>query len=341
VAARFARVAQIGFGVLAAVGAAGLLASCRTSKSRAAAAAALLAAIALDVRQSGAAPAFHPELPHPPVEEFLKAMETGGPILHLPLYHQPGDSRFMFASLAHFKPIVNGITSYVPTRHRALADRLGERPVPPGTMEILEEWPASIIVAHEHALPLATMASTMDFLEEGVRSGALSPPLRLPHKGGDDWVFGVVAVRGERAWPPERGDPIANAAMFHERATRAPRFPSFAEGEFPAAIDEPAELSERRGPLFVRGWSQDEAGPGEIVEIRVDRDRRAPSSLARVPRPDVAHAVPRLGACERAGYEAILPFLPGDDGRHELVVVFRSSSGMLRTLRRTFTWLSE
>jgi hypothetical protein len=341
VAARFARVATIGFGLLAAVGAAGLLARCRSARTRAAAVAALLAATAFDVRQSGAAPAFHPEIPAPPVELFFKDANTGGPILHLPLYHQPGDSRFMFASLAHFEPIVNGITSYVPAPHAALAERLQQRPIPADTRSVLESWPVGVIVAHEHALPLGITASTMDFLEDGLGSGALSGPLWFPHKGGDDWVFGVRKVRGDKPWPAGGGDPAANATTLREHVRAAPRYSSFEEGEFPAAIDEPAEFFVNRGPLHVRGWSQDGSGPGEIVEIRLGRDRRAPSSFVRAPRPDVARAVPALGSCEHAGYDAVLPFLPGDDGEHELVVVFRSSQGLLRTLRRPFTWLGE
>src|SRR5262249_305337 len=154
-----------GLGLLAAAGAAGLLALCRTRSARAVAVATLALAIAFDVRQSGAAPAFHPESRPSPAEAFLRAAQTGGPILHLPLYHQPGDSRCMLRSMAHWKPIVNGITSYVPARHAALAQRLAARPIGPDTMGLLEKWPVGTIVVHEHELPLASTASTMDFLE--------------------------------------------------------------------------------------------------------------------------------------------------------------------------------
>jgi hypothetical protein len=88
----------------------------------------------------------------------------------------------------------------------------------------------------------------------------------------------------------------------------------------------------------VRGWSQTPGAPGEIVEIRIDRDRRARASFARTPRPDVAAVLPALGSCAEAGYEARFPMLPGDDGAHDLHVVFRSADGRMRTISSTFEW---
>ncbi|MCL4810135.1 MAG: hypothetical protein KJ062_20440, partial [Thermoanaerobaculia bacterium] len=58
-----------------------------------------------------------------------------------------------------------------------------------------------------------------------------------------------------------------------------------------------------------------------------------------VPRPDVARALPGLGPCESAGFEATFPFQPGDEGRREIRAVFRSPDGRHRVYPvRTFTW---
>jgi hypothetical protein len=48
--------------------------------------------------------------------------------------------------------------------------------------------------------------------------------------------------------------------------------------------------------------------------------------------------LPVLGSCAQAGYEARFPILPGDDGTHDIRVVFRSADGRMRTLSRTFEW---
>lgn len=134
------------------------------------------------------------------------------------------------------------------------------------------------------------------------------------------------------------------ARLFLEHADSYPAIGRFEDSGFPASIDEPAEGRIVHGDLRVSGWSQT-AGEAEapgvsaaIVEIRIDRDRRARASFARTPRPDVAAALPALGSCAEAGYVAAFPMLPGDVGRHDLRVVFRAADGRMRTLSRSFEW---
>src|SRR5262249_22670775 len=117
-AARFAFVAQIGIGLLAAAGLQRLLER-RIGPWRGPALAGAVALAAFDEHQTARLVA-KPETPPPPVEMLLARIDTGGPILHLPLYDRSYDSRYLFGSLAHFKPVVNGSLSYVPRRHREL-----------------------------------------------------------------------------------------------------------------------------------------------------------------------------------------------------------------------------
>ena len=124
----------------------------------------------------------------------------GGPILHLPLHLAPPDARVLYASLVHFKPVVNGTLSYIPQRNVDLAETLWKVPIPEGTLERIERWPVGTIVFHEHAMPLSNVAPTLRFLESARAAGRLSSPLRFPHAGGTDWVFGVVRVRGDGGW---------------------------------------------------------------------------------------------------------------------------------------------
>jgi hypothetical protein len=63
------------------------------------------------------------------------------------------------------------------------------------------------------------------------------------------------------------------------------------------------------------------------VTVLVDGELRTPSRAARVPRPDVAAAIPSLGDCSGAGYESRFAFEPGDEGTHEVLVIFRSRDG--------------
>jgi len=66
---------------------------------------------------------------------------------------------------------------------------------------------------------------------------------------------------------------------------------------------------------------------------------RTPDAFRRVPRPDVARAIPRLGDCGTAGYEAEFDFQKGDEGRREIRAVFRAADGRYRYYPlRTFDW---
>ena len=333
---RFGCVAQIGFGLLAGAGCAVLLERARSRGARAFLAAALAVGIAADLRQTVRF-GFRPELPYPPVEEFLARSDTGGPILHLPLYHSPGDVRWTFSSLAHFKPIVNGFASYVPPRNQELAATLASENIPGGTLALLANWPVGALVLHEHALPLDRLRPTMELAAAGLRAGALEGPYRFDHRGGDDWVFFFRHARPAGA-TADGGATARDKELFLEHVAAAPRVRRFEDAQFPASIDEPSGGQVVHGELKVRGWSQTPGAPGEIVEIRIDRDRRARAFFARTPRPDVAAVLPALGSCAEAGYEARFPMLPGDDGAHDLHVVFRSADGRMRTISLTFEW---
>jgi hypothetical protein len=298
----------------------------------------LLVAIAADVRQKQPFEA-RPE-PTPPVERYLAVTETGGPILHLPLHHAPPDARILLASTAHFKPVVNGTLSYLPKRSVDLAETLWRSPIPEGTFERIERWPVGTIVVHEHWLPLANVSPTLRFLGRALGEGRLGAPLRFLHGGGTDWVFGVTAVRGPGPLPsPEPFGGREDLEGFRRTVYSFPAFDGNEDSGIPASIDAPLEGATVTGDLAIVGWSQEERGACPVVEISIDGDRREPGRVVRSPRPDVAAAVPRLGDCASAGYEARLAFLPDDEGRHDLRVVFRSASGSVRTLSRSFTWL--
>jgi len=104
------------------------------------------------------------------------------------------------------------------------------------------------------------------------------------------------------------------------------------DNDLPVSVDGPGEGEEVRGALFVRGWCQ-ELGGGRIEpsEFRIDGTRFRPTELRRVPRPDVAAALPRVGDASSAGYEATFADLGLDEGRHRLTVTFQTPDGRRRT----------
>jgi hypothetical protein len=95
------------------------------------------------------------------------------------------------------------------------------------------------------------------------------------------------------------------------------------------SIDGPAEGAEVRGTLLVSGWAR---VPEQdlTVQVLLDGVERMPAELRRTSRLDVEAAVPGLGSCATAGYEARVVLGPEDAGAHYLAVVFRSRDGSER-----------
>ncbi len=93
------------------------------------------------------------------------------------------------------------------------------------------------------------------------------------------------------------------------------------------------------GPLAVRGWARI---PGEDLDVRIliDGDKRSDVPIRRVSRPDVCSALPQMADCSKAGFEARFRFEEGDEGTHEITVVFLSRDGRYRIYPPVrFTWM--
>jgi hypothetical protein len=104
------------------------------------------------------------------------------------------------------------------------------------------------------------------------------------------------------------------------------------------SIDGPAEGSTVRGALKVRGWARI---PGQDlrVVVLIDGSERPFATSARTERREVGRVIPSLGDCSSAGYEFTYVFFPGDTGRHEIQVLFRSQDGRERHYPvRRFIW---
>jgi hypothetical protein len=339
VAARFGFVLQIGMGLLAAWGAGKLLVLARDGAARFFATGALLVLVAVDSRQSLPF-SFRPESEPSPADSFLARSITGGPILHLPLTHSPVEARLLYASTRGFPRIVNGNLSYIPAGHLALAARLATGPLDPALLSLLESWPVGVIVLHDHWMPPANRSRVLLFLDEARAAGRLSGPLRFGHGNGQDWLFGVV--KNEAVVPPSELAAHDLGAEADEWAIRVERArdtdASRIDDSLTGSVDGPAEGESVQGRLLVRGWARTEEEDLE-VSFLIDGEIRVPASFRRISRPDVAMALPLLGTCDAAGYEAEFPFGAGDEGKRELQALFRTRDGRFRLYPvRTFNW---
>lgn len=94
-------------------------------------------------------------------------------------------------------------------------------------------------------------------------------------------------------------------------------------------LDVPREAADVTGELRVSGWARI---PGEDLHVTLllDGEQRTPRLGQRFARPDVQNALPSIGDCGGAGFEAFFPFVEGDDGKHEVQLVVRAKDGRIR-----------
>jgi hypothetical protein len=155
-------------------------------------------------------------------------------------------------------------------------------------------------------------------------------------------------------WDPQVLDPIGPRALWRWKdgqlaaAWGAPlpigeKLPvTTPEGEaLTGSIDDPGEGTSAAGRLHVRGWARI-PGADVSVTLYLDGEARTPVSATRLPRPDVCTALPALGDCASAGYDMAFDFLPGDEGRHEILAIFRAPDGRVRRYPgRSFVWKKD
>jgi hypothetical protein len=101
--------------------------------------------------------------------------------------------------------------------------------------------------------------------------------------------------------------------------------------DLPVSVDDPGEGQELTSPILVRGWCQDWGeGRVDVVAVRIDGEPYPLAGLVRVPRADVAKALPKMGRTEQAGYDLRVDVSDLQPGEHVLHVTFASPDGRTR-----------
>lgn len=110
------------------------------------------------------------------------------------------------------------------------------------------------------------------------------------------------------------------------------------DGSLPASVDSPVPDAVVRGRLVVTGWAR-LSDEDLAVGVLLDGERREPAIHRRVGRPDVARVKSWITDASTAGYELVLEPRPGDEGEHDLQVVFSTKDGRVRHYpSRRFVW---
>ncbi|HKC24318.1 MAG TPA: hypothetical protein VKF32_06230, partial [Thermoanaerobaculia bacterium] len=230
------------------------------------------------------------------------------------------------------KPLVTAVSGFVTPETRRIQDLTHRDPIPDELMDLLEKIPTSYVTVNDAWLDPYERAPLQRFVAKFVEGGRLRFMTRFEKPWRTD-VYTVTMTEPESV-PEARIPDSTGASAGIDVGPAGRREDPSLEG----SLDEPAEDEVVKGELLARGWARI---PGEdlYVTILIDGRVRKWRAAARVTRPDVASALPRLGNCATAGYQAFFPFQPGDDGRHEILVLFQSKDGRIRHYPiRHFIW---
>ncbi|MFI5119653.1 MAG: hypothetical protein ACHQM4_04530, partial [Thermoanaerobaculia bacterium] len=262
---------------------------------------------------------------------FLAKTAMKGGLVELPSgTEEHGNYRGILRAADHGKPLVTAVSGFLGPVVRLIERKEGQTPIPGDLLDDLEKIPTSYILVHDSWLFPASRLVHRDWLARGMAAGRLRFIKRFDGRMRNE-LYAVVRNEPEAKaleplpWTPAAGPLPAQA-------------PTRRDAALIGSIDAPAVNATVTGPLSVRGWARI---PGEDlhVTVTIDGEERPFVTGARVPRPDVEAAIPSLGDCRTAGYEAVYAFAPGDDGAHVLDVLFRTADGRERHYpSRRFTW---
>jgi hypothetical protein len=332
VPARWAMVTNLGLALLAAVGALAIAEKLGVRRRAASTAvfAAVSAALLFELRVAPLG-LYHGEADPDALTKKLATLPMKGGLVELPAGGSRGNYYYVLRAADHEKPLVNAISGFG-TREGNLIVELSRRDLfPDQLLDLFESIPVSYVTVREAWLLPDERHALRAFIARGVASDRLRFEGRFDQRVRAD-LFAVVKTEPGAAaglplpWMPP---PAASGP----RPARGPKDESLTGG-----INGTESDFSVRGLLLVAGWARI---PGEDLDVTIliDGDERTPLSFKRVPRDDVAHALPRMGDCRAAGFEALYAPRPDDAGRHELLVLFRAKDGRYRPYpMRRFTW---
>jgi hypothetical protein len=332
--ARWAMIAYLGLAVLAGAGALALVEAWRRRRpgTRAAVLVFALAGLGL-LFEDRAAPLelIRGEADPDEATLFLAKTPMAGGLVELPSGAPGhGNYRAMLRAADHEKPLVTAVSGFASPIVTRIEEDERKKPIPDELLDFLERLPTSYILVRDSWLSPELRGPHREWLARGMASGRLLFVNRFDRRLRNE-LYAVVKnepdakALGPLPWTPP-GVSLSSPTLYRE------------DGTLTGSIDEPAQGAVVTGELAVRGWART-SGEDLHVIITIDGEERAFTKGARVPRLDVQAALPFLGDCRTAGYETTFPFEAGDEGEHEIQVLFRAANGRERhypPLR--FTW---
>jgi hypothetical protein len=308
---------HLGFAILAALGLSALLGRFRRA-GRIGVAAVLLTAAAVEYAAFPLV-VFGTDPRPAPVYRWLARTPAAQAAIELP-FGLDYDIEYVFRSVSHFRPIVNGYSGFFPPDYDELNALFGQRPIPPSVWERIEKSGARLVVYHPHFLVDAREVDYANLLKEARDARRIAPVATFPHAGRQDFVFRLDA--GATSSP----GPASAAREFDRYLDHAA-----AQADRPFGwLDLPkndAAVSPGDGGL---GWALARSG---IAEVRLTTGEGATGEVRYgVPHPGVPPVHPGYPDTDRAGFTFRIPTLPR--GLHQLFFTVVARNGAETVLER-------
>jgi hypothetical protein len=310
-------------GVLAAWGLTLLLRRVRSRVERGAFFAAALLLTAIEYRAS---PIDFPAVERRPaaVYRWLAGLRLPGAVLELPIGFDY-DAEHVFRSTAHWQPLINGYSGFVPPRYDEIKNLFEKRPVPAEAWDCAAAMDGAVLVFHPHEVEGHVRLNLARATRKALSEGKLETLASFPHDGARDFVFRIAP-----APPFETGIP---ASERDRAAADFARLTSTAESELAppfGVIDIPVENAEVAAGSFGLGWALDDSGIAEI-HVATELGPGAPGVVGG-PRPDIPAVYPDYSDGANSGFGFIVPSVP--PGPHTLQITLVGKDGGQTVLER-------
>ena len=310
---------DLALGVLAALG----LSDWTRSKGRAARLGLVLAALVVVGVEYRAFPVeTHPvDAKSRAVDRWLAEASFSGGVIEWPLGNW-FDQEYEFRSTAHWKPLVNGSSGFMPRSYEELTAALEERPISDAVWDMLSERKTALLIFHPGQGEADTSKVYAEAVRRGLARGRLQPVRSFPHGDHQDLLFRFPA--GPAAALPPNPDP--EAARLELRRIESLLNPPF------GLLDSPGEGETVASGAWAFGWALDDSG---IAEVLASADGGPPHPVAiGQPHPGVVEVHPGYEGVDKPGFGFALPAL--SPGPHTLTVTIVAKDGGTTDLPRRF-----
>jgi hypothetical protein len=267
-----------------------------------------------------------------PLHVWLKEAPLEGAMIEFPFVQGWSDYESMYRSTFHGRPIVNGVSGFVPPSQQRIIDRVASGRTT-DLVDVLQRYRVPLIVVHEDQL-LGQHKVVHAWLARETSAGRIVLLRRFDEGLGGAWVFALRSLIT---------DAQLEKLAYSTASQRAMMQAAFLAGDAmtPATtfghLDLPVESESIQGRLSIFGWALSPHGV-RAVHARFANGRKT-VELTRMPYDVLKKHYPAGGDQPNPAFGAVLPEPPGGARENDLEITVTDGRGVTSRLAYvTFQW---